>query len=662
MQDLRSRRHTRLSLHIETKCLAAVGVLALAGLLTGCESTPPPTPQKVTTDLPPAPAAMKGLVGTEVTFRNVAPTIISGYGIVVGLNGTGGQPLNDTIAASMERQMALAGMTSTNEVLKGTVFEGKTPREILRDKNVAVVVVSAAIAPGLPVGTTFDVQVGAVNASSLEGGKLWTTDLRIGPPSAFGQAQATKLGEAAGQLYMNPFGTSDIGTMGRILGGGTLTNSLRIVMTMGSPSHQRARQIVSAINSRFPDEPGDDGPICRGENDTNIRLSVPVAFRTEPAAFLSLVKNLQIDQSNPEAYARRYVETIKNEVGLAESMSWALEALGPRAMPALRDLYDHQDIVPKMAGLRAGARLNDPRVVEPLQELAKNGQGSVRTRAIALLGEVDAGPRLDLFLREQLKQDDLLVRIAAYEALADRAERARFNQLLRMQQDNPDLRKSAITVPQLQAIARVSLPSGTLQGVSREPIAGKFLFDRVPEGKPLVYVTQQNVPRVVLFGADDTIDMARITQGVSIWDGKLMVGVDPQRTSAVKLRLQRVGRPGAITQSVNPKLSDIIATLARETTPSDPRPGLNMSYSEVVATLSSLEQAGATRAAFATENDRLSAALLAAQSSRDMAERPETPEDAEAVIVRRGDATTPATATTDEKPVIVPIEQPKEPK
>lgn len=662
MQDLRSRRRSRLSLHIDFKCSATLAACALTTVLTGCESGPPPKPTRITTDLPPAPAAMKGLIGTEVTFRNVAPTLISGYGIVVGLNGTGGQPLNDTIAASMERQMALSGMTSTNEVLKGTAFEGKTPREILRDKNIGVVAVTAAVAPGLPVGTNFDVQVSAVNASSLEGGTLWTTDLRLGPPTAFGQAQATKIGEASGQVYLNPFGESDNATVGRILGGGTVANSLRIVMTMGSPSHQRARQIVSSINSRFPQERGDDGPTCRGENDTNLRLTVPVSYRTEPAEFLQLVKNLQIDQSAPEAYARRYVETIKSEPGLAESMSWAIEAIGPRAMPALRELYDYPEIVPKMAGLRAGARLNDPRVVEPLQDLVKNGQGAIRTRAITLLGEVESGPRLDLFLREQLKQDDLLIRIATYEALAQRAERARFNQLLRMQQDNPDLRKSPITIPQLQAIARVSLPSGTLQGVSREPVAGKFLFDRVPEGKPLVYVTQQNVPRIVLFGADDSLDMSRIAEGVSIWDGKLMVGVDPRVSSSLKFRLLRAGRSGAITQNAQARLSDVIAILATETTPSDPRPGLNMSYSEVVATLSALEHAGATRAAFATENDRLSAAVLAAQASRDMADRPETPEDVEAVIVRRGDTSTAVTATPDERPEIVPIQQPKEPK
>jgi len=629
-------------------------VIASFIAVQGCSSTPPPTPKSVASDLPPVPAALRGLVGSEVQFRNVAPTLVAGYGVVVGVNGTGGQPFSDQLLASLERQLTLAGITSNNAALQGTPLEGKSANEILRDPNVAVVSVSAAIAPGLPEGTDFDVVVEAINATSLEGGQLWTTDLRLGSPAVFGQAQTTKIAEARGPIFVNPF-TSESGAIGRVLGGGTVTSSLDIIMTLNTPSHQRARQIQSSINSRFPQASGDRSSTARGRNDSTIEIIVPEMFRREPTNFLSLLRHTQIDQSQPEAYARRYVETIKAEPAQADSMAWAIEALGPRALPVVRELYEYPELAPRRAGLRAGARLNDPRVARPLQELIKSSQGVVRSQAIELLALVDAGPTIDLYLRELLRSEDLLTRIAAYESLADRAEKARFLYLQRAVRESPDLRRGNTTAAQLNVIARTSLPAGTIQGVSREPIEGKFLLDRVPEGSPLIYITQQAVPRIVLFGSDEGLDFANAPNGVPVWNGRLMLGLDPVRPGSIKARFQRPSSP-AITHSVPAKLSDLVSLLARQTSPSDPRPGLNLTYSEVVAALSQLEQAGATKAAFATERDRLQGLLLAAQESQSTLARPENDEDPTPVVVRQGSSIVkPGEIPEAEKPKIVPI-------
>jgi hypothetical protein len=133
-----------------------------------------------------------------------------------------------------------------------------------------------------------------------------------------------------------------------------------------------------------------------------------------------------------------------------------------------------------------------------------------------------------------------------------------------------------------------------------------------------------------------------------------MLGPDPAQASSVRARLQRPGRP-AITHSVSARLSDLIALAARQTTPSDPRPGLNLTYSEVVAALSRLEQSGATRAAFATERDRLQGMLLAAQESQSMLARPENDEDPTPVVVRKGGGLIRAGDQNQDPPKIVPI-------
>ncbi len=636
----------------------ALVLATLAGtVLTACESSPPKRPTVVQTDLPPVEPALRGLIGSEVQFRNVTPTLVSGYGIVVGLDGTGGLELNDAVASTMEREMALAGLSRNAEALKGTPLFGKSPREILRDPNVAVVEVTAAVAPGAPVGSRYDVRVVALNASSLEGGRLWGTDLRLGPPSVFGGTQARKVGVARGPVYINPFAEAEAGVSGvqvragRILGGGEVVDSLDVVLTLNAPSHGRARAIVSAINSRFPSGAGDANATARGRSDSTVELTIPGRFRNEPVTFLNLVRNIQIDQASPEAYARRYVESIKQQPEMATELSWALEALGERALPMIRDLYEYPELVPRLAGLKAGARLSDPRAATFLRDLAKTGQTTVRTQALELLGEIDAGARIDVALREGLNDEDMLVRIAAYEALAKRAERLRFAYLSRIQNEDPDLRRQKYSPSQLEEIARLSLPAGSIQGVSRMPVEAKFLLDIVEGGQPMLYVTQQNTPRIVVFGLDQRVNIPTM---ISMWDNSLLIANDDS-PNTLKIRLNRPGRQ-LVQQSIRANLPDLILALARENSPGDPRPGFDLTYSQIVATLSSLQESGAIAASFATESDRLKTALAAAQNARDMIERPETEADKEPVFIRRGTANpSPASPNQDARPTITPI-------
>ena len=109
-------------------------------------------------------------------------------------------------AATLERQMGLMGVGETG-AWEGTPLEGVSPRQLLSDPNTAAVVVTAAIPPGAPEGREFDVFVRALNASSLEGGRLWTTELRIGPPRTFGETTRRLIGEAKGDIFINPFAT-----------------------------------------------------------------------------------------------------------------------------------------------------------------------------------------------------------------------------------------------------------------------------------------------------------------------------------------------------------------------------------------------------------------------------------------------------------------------
>lgn len=631
-------------------------LVALSAWCGGCGSEPVRKPVQVATPEADIAPIFRGMIASEVEFRNTAPILVSGYGLVVGLNGTGGQPINDQIAASMERQLGLMGVGRSSDSLKGTALQGMSPAQVLRDKNVAAVQVLAALPPGAPDGSSFDVVVRAVNASSLEGGKLWTTDLRIGPPTAFGQAQSKRLAVARGAVYTNPFAMEDpastgyTGAAGRILGGGQVVDSQNVVLDLLTPSHARARSVVSAINSRFPAETGDRGPVARGRTDSRIEVEIPERYRRDPRSFLAMIQNLQIDQGSPEQYARRYVEAIKADPQMGERLSWALEGLGERALPQIRELYDFPELAPQLAGLKAGARLNDARTVPFLRDVVKKSQGTVRTEAISLLGKVDAGARVDAALRELLTDKDLVVRVATYEALADRAERAQFIYLAKLMSQYRDRGGPDLSPQELDLVARESLPPGLMQGVQRQSVYGKFLFDRVDAGTPLMYVTQQGLPRVVVFGEKDEI---RLKSVVSMWDGRLLIA-EGDKPGDIKVQYMRPGMGVPVTTAVRGTITDLVGTLARKSSSDDPRPGMDMTYAQVVAVLAKIQEAGGTVHAFATEQDRLRQQLAAAENSRDMLERPETPDEKEPLMVRRGVGETGQTGE-DEKPRVVPI-------
>ena len=679
--DRKSRRRLDLRRPVcRTATLAASLALSLVVAATiglGCAGKAPKRAVRPT--LPPidAPDALRGTVATQADLNGVQPTLVSGIGFVVGLAGTGGLPLDDRVASTLERQLGLVGLGEP-KVWEGTAFEGMTPRQAMQDPNTAAVIITAAVPPGSPEGARFDVMVRAMNATSLEGGKLWTTELRIGPPATFGAQTARKLGEAHGDIFINPFAdvSSELAavgeTTGRILGGGVVTDGLEVELRLRTPSHARTRLLTSTINSRFPRRAGDREPIARGLDEASIAIRVPRRYQDKAGEFIQLLRYMQTDSSFPHIHAKRYIDAVQREPYLAGDLSWALQALGEAALPFIRELYDHPEEAPRLAGLRAGAGLGDAIAAPSLKDLALNGSDAVRPDAIRLLGELDAGPTVDLALRSFLDEEELTIRIAAYEALASRAERAQRSRLLRSQNQQTLSKSQRMTIDQLDLISVRSLPMGTIQGVARTPIEGKFFLDRVPFGEPMIYITQQGTPRVVVFGEQATL---RQPLFVSAWgDRLLMVNESPGEPIRVRYETRPLDDPRLTSgeqsrvyrQSVEPSIVKLIDLLSNEPKAESPDPGFDMTYAEVVGALHAVWRAGGMEAAFATERDRLAAELLAAADSEPITVRPETADDVREVVVlndplrrRTGTGRDEPRLGPDGKPtLVVPLEQP----
>lgn len=599
-------------------------IVLLAVVSASCGSSPPKRAQPGATpierDIEPA---LRGLIGSLASVRGREPLLVTGYGIVVGLKGTGSSDMPVNVRAFMEREMVARGV---GQATMG--FGDVSPRQMLNDLNTAVVQVQAAIPPGAPSGTTFDVFVRALpgtSTTSLEGGRLWTTDLFRGNFIPGGPATRS-LAKAAGPVFINPFADPAGGaidsisrTEGRILGGGRASEQLDLILTLDSPSHARSRSVVTAINARFQQDPGDRLATAIGRNEEIIEINIPKRFKDDTDEFLQLLLHSRVDQAFPQEWAVRYGQALREQPELADSLSWAMQALGPAALPELRRLYDYPELTPRLAALQAGAGLEDPLVAPHLIELAETGPPALRTRAIALLGGLKPNPTINLALRRLLEETELDVRVAAYEAL-----RVRFD-----------------------------------PAIERFDAEGKFLLEVAPFGDEMIYVTQQGEPRLVVFGAK-----AEITRPlfVSAWDDRLMLNADAASDEEVRVYYRDHATGKTLVGSAGAALPRFIRYLAHTTTPEAPAPGLGLSYSEVVGALHELWKADGFSGVFVAEQDRLIADLLRTVRTVSAGDRPETDDDpgepSEFAPPPVGTESTVPAAPAQPRSLVVPLKKP----
>ena len=569
--------------------------------------------------------------------------VVFGYGGVVGLNGTGGGILDEALAAQIELEMNRRDISASINY-EGYAINGKTPKEMLRDKNVAVVLVQAAVPPAAPKGLPFDAYVTAINATSLEGGMLWSTDLYIqsGDAGSIGGLRGRRLAAARGPVFINPFdnpASESEGVTrrtGRVLAGGAVVEPLKIEVLLDEPSHARTRRMAEAINTRFPEESGDRGKTAMGRNGQSLALQVPSSMIENAGDFVQIVRHLQVDMSAPDLYAKRYVDALKDQPWLASELGYCLLAVGgDAAVRFSRELYDYPEAVPRITALRVGARLGDHKTAEHLIRTAQTGNGPERFEAIDLLASVDGGPNIDIALRGLLESRELLVRVTAYESLVERAQgfarRRALSEAAAIARASGDY---ALSNPShREVLLRGAIPGNNIQGVRREIISDKFQLDIVPYGDPMIYVTQQGQPRIVLFGGVGKAGVKlESPMLVSAWDDRLIITSESESSvHRVYYRDYRSGK--TYRHETDDSLEHLIAFLARKSSPEDPRPGLDMAYSEVVGALYAVHQARGAICVFATEKDKLRAKFAEAARASAPKIRPETAADREAMLV-----------------------------
>ncbi len=203
-----------------------------------------------------------------------APTNqLYGYGLVVGLPGTGDQttevPYTQQSILNMLRNMGIALPNVTT----------------MQPNDVASVMVTAEVPAFAHAGQHVNVTVSAVgNASSLAGGVLLPTPLRGGNGQIYAQAQGPLLVSGFSAGNGNASTSVNVPTVGSLPGGAIIAKTIpatynvngAAALLLNTPGYQSAQQISDVINAAFG--AGTAQAVSPGEVDLNAHGQDPMRF------------------------------------------------------------------------------------------------------------------------------------------------------------------------------------------------------------------------------------------------------------------------------------------------------------------------------------------------------------------------------------------------
>lgn len=224
-------------------------------------------------------------------IEGIRENIISGFGLVVGLNGTGDSRFSPTFQ-----------MLKNLLVKNGFVIDEK-----VTSKNIAAVQVTAKLPPFALSGDYLDVTVASYgDAKSLQGGVLHMTALSAPNGQVFAVAQ--------GPLSLGGFGAGSSGNssqknhlqVARIPDGAIverelepdLTEKTELSFLLDQPNEETAMLIAQAINDHFKPS-ADNRKIANAVNAKRVTVRVPYEYFSDQVSFIAQIHNLRVRASMP---------------------------------------------------------------------------------------------------------------------------------------------------------------------------------------------------------------------------------------------------------------------------------------------------------------------------------------------------------------------------
>ena len=238
------------------------------------------------------------------SFEGVRENQLVGYGLVVGLNGTGD---------SDQARLQLQSVASMLERMGVTVNPN-----LIKLKNVAAAMVTATLPPFAKQGNQLDVTVSSLgDAKSIAGGTLVMTPLKGADNQVYAVAQGSILtnsfafgGQAASAQKNHP-------TAGRISSGAlverelpnTLMGKSRLRLNLAQADFTTASRVASVINGKF------GAGVATTADPGSIAIQIPDAYASRMIDFVSAVETLDV---RPDSVAKVVVNERTGTIVMGE--------------------------------------------------------------------------------------------------------------------------------------------------------------------------------------------------------------------------------------------------------------------------------------------------------------------------------------------------------
>jgi flagellar P-ring protein precursor FlgI len=241
-------------------------------------------------------------------FEGVRDNMLVGYGLVVGLNGTG-----DSMTNAPFTERSLIGMLERLGINSAGDFS------TIQVKNIAAVMVTATLPPFSETGSRIDVSVGAMGDSkSLQGGILLVTPLQ----GADGEIYAVAQGSISSGIKASGAGTSvtkGVPTSGRIAGGGIVERSIEfhlsdlgnMNLSLRNPDFTTAQRVADVINKHMK------SPVAQAVDSATVRLNVPQERRNNMVGLMTEIEQLSV---TPDEVAKVVIDEANGIIVMGENV------------------------------------------------------------------------------------------------------------------------------------------------------------------------------------------------------------------------------------------------------------------------------------------------------------------------------------------------------
>lgn len=313
-------------------------------------------------------------------FSGDRVNMLVGYGLVVGLNGTGDKEKTQFTVSTLANLLDNMGI--------------KVDPAQIKIKNVAAVMVTAKLPPFARQGMKVDVQVSSIgDAKSLLGGTLLMTPLQGPDGQVYGVAQGPIsvggffFGGAGGAVQQNH------PTVGYIPNGALIEKDLPfsyenadfLYLTLNQPDFTSAKKVADTINKNMGSN------IANPEDAATVKLQIPEKYRKNLIDFIASIESLEII---PDAVAKIVINERTGTIVMGENVRIAPVAVahGNLTVTITEQPYVSQPL-PFSPGQTVVVPQTQVEVKEQKAHLAIVGGGVTISQVIEGLNSLGATPR-----------------------------------------------------------------------------------------------------------------------------------------------------------------------------------------------------------------------------------------------------------------------------